>query len=91
MMKDTKSLEAFKDLIQEEINKILKELQLMRALPAKVVLVNDNGTVNIKLVGSEETLTNIKNKSGTTLVLNDIVYIYAPTGSLTNCYVGVKF
>lgn len=91
MIKDTKSLEMLKDLIDELVDKKINQLQLMRALPATVVLVNGDGTVNIKIAGSEETLFNIKNKTGLTLVLNDKVYLYAPTGSLSNCYVGVKF
>lgn len=78
-----------KKLIQEE----LKQGGYIKTWIAKVDFYNSttltasvhlpNDTVNV--------ITNIKNKSGETLVANDIVELHSRLGSLGSCYIGVKY
>lgn len=77
------------DIIQKEVRKEISKMQLPKSWAATVVSVSGSNAV-VQLAGIATSLSEKKNKTGVTLVANDEVYLYSPTGELSNSYINVK-
>lgn len=77
--------------IKELIIKELNGRQCVKEWAATVVAVG-TGTADVKIAGDNvNILAGLKNKTGVTLNVNDLVYVHSPTGNLTNSWISVKF
>ncbi len=86
---DPKISKDFIEVVREIVSKEVRKLKFNKMYPAKVVSV-DGSLANIKLLGGNETISNIKNKTGETLDIDDEVYIEAINNSLNNIYIAIK-
>lgn len=77
------------ELIKKEIRNELKDATFLNSYTGKVVAVG-TGTLDVKLAGSDVTLSGLKNKTNVTVNINDEVIIVALKNSLSNCFVAWK-
>jgi len=80
------------DIIEQKVKAIYKRETassgLVRSWVATVVSVNGN-LITVKLPGDDVHTIVKKNKTGQTLVANDEVYLFSPSGDLANAFVAV--
>lgn len=86
-----------KELVQEFVQVMLKLLnkeltrkKFAQYKSAKVVSINTNGSVNIKIPPSETIIHNILNKTGETLSENDDVSLLLKDGTMSTALVAFK-
>lgn len=86
-----------KDLAQEFINimsklidKELSKRKYAKYKSAKVVSINNDGSVNIKIPPSETIIHNLLNKTGETLSVNDDVSLLLKDGTMSTALVAFK-
>lgn len=79
----------FREIDRRIENKIKELCKFDKSYSAKVVAVG-TGVADIILQGGTNTITNVKNKSGETLIVNDEVIIEAINNSLNNIYIKLK-
>lgn len=89
-MSDVGFIDWLQDLIEKIVIKVIIKLKYPRVLPAKVVSVG-SGIASVKLAGDDTILADLKNKTHETLSVNDNVYLFLPTGNLTNSWIMEKF
>ena len=77
------------DIIQKEVRKELSRMSIPKTWVAKVISVSGS-TAIVRLAGTDTNLSAKLNKTGETLSANDEVYLYSPTGDLSNSYIDVK-
>jgi len=77
------------EYIDKQIEKKIKALKFDRKIPAKVINVG-TGVADIQILGSQQTITNVKIRDGLTLNVNDEVYITCINGSLNNIFIDVR-
>ena len=82
------------DIFNDTIRKIIRdEIRHYNSKQEKhydglVTLVNPDGTINVEI--SRNTLNNLPNRTGETLVVADGVRVYAAMNTMGDAYVGVK-
>jgi sRNA-binding carbon storage regulator CsrA len=76
--------------INKRIRQIIKEECKYDKSYSAIVITVGTGTANIKLQGGTNTITNVKNKSGETLVIGNEVIVEAINGSLNNLVIKYK-
>ena len=93
-LEDQEFIELLYGMIQNIVKKeIQKELRngYIKTYSAKVVSVDGNGLVSVKIIGDDSTtISGLQNKTGQVLSPNNYVNLFSHTGSLSNCYVGIK-
>lgn len=87
---DSKAVEKFWEQIDKRIKKIIKEEVKCDKTYYATVMDVGAGVASIKLQGGTNTITNVKNKTGVTLNVNDEVLIEAINGSLNNLVIKYK-
>lgn len=87
--RDPKTASILHRIIDERINLALKDLKRDTSHSATVVAVGA-GVADIKLQGAINTIPNVKNKTGETLVIGDEVVIEAINGSMNNLVIKYK-
>jgi len=90
---NNKEFAKFLDAIIEEkvgllFNRKLKEKNIVTSWVATVVSVVGN-SITLRLPGDDTHTIVKKNRTGQTLVANDEVYLFSPTGELHNSYVAI--
>lgn len=79
------------NIIDSRINTLLSKYKISFKYPAIVKDVsNSNGKIGVELAGDDKTLYFL-NKSGSTLAVDDSVYVEAIGGDLTNGVISLKF
>ena len=86
---DPRTANAMIKLIKTIVQKELRNLQFDKTYSGVVTGVNGNNA-NIKIMGSESIVNNVKNKSGEVLVTGDDVLIEAINNSLNNIVIKYK-
>lgn len=82
---------SIKNVIQDIAQEEIKKFGFPTYKAAIVQKINDDGTVDVYLPPNKENLvTNVLNKCGEILMVNDSVEIATKNGSLTNCWVALK-
>lgn len=87
---DDECIQFLDKYVTEKLENEIKKLKFMKTYSAIVNTVNGNGTINVTLAGDNTVISNLKNRTGVTLIVGDSVLLYAPTNSLNNMYVGIK-
>ena len=78
-------------LIDERIDKKIKNASFNKMLPGIVVSANNtNKTATIKLNGDNIEISNVKNRSGEDLSTNDLVYVLFINNSSANFVITIK-
>lgn len=77
--------EVFRKIVQQELAKA----EFDRKLPATIVSVG-TGVADIKLMGGNTTISNVKVRSGLTLSVGDGVYVTLIGNSATNMFIDLK-
>jgi hypothetical protein len=89
-MLESKYIQYFTDLIKKIVRQELNNLNTIKTYPAVVTAVSGS-LANVKIAGDNiNILTDLKNKTGEILAINDQVYVFALNGNLTNSYIGIK-
>jgi len=81
---DPRFINWFKDIIHENVQKELKKVKFDNHYPAKIVINNGDGTANIKLMGSENIIPNVKIRQGLSVATGWECYVLAIGNSLNN-------
>ena len=80
----------FTQIMSKLINKELAKKKFARYKSAKVVSVNLDGSINIKILPSETTIHNLLYKTGETLSENDDVSLLLKDGTMSTALVAFK-
>ena len=87
---DVEFIDYLNQLVKNIAKKEIAEAKLPKVYPAKVVAINGD-LIDVKKAENENILTGFKNKSHEVLIVGDNVYLFSPTGNLTNAWVMEKF
>ncbi len=87
---DKELAQEFIQIMSKLINKELNKRKFAQYKSAKVVSVNSNGSVNIKIPPSETVIHNLLNKTGETLSVNDDVSLLLKDGTMSTALVAFK-
>ena len=82
--------QEFIQVMEKLIDKTLNKRKFAQYKSAKVVSVNANGSVNIKIPPSETVIHNLLNKTGETLSANDDVSLLLKDGTMSTALVAFK-
>ena len=88
-MDDSNIIREFKELIREVVREEVRKLPYARHLPATVVSVG-SGVANIKLLDSDNVISNVKVRSGLSLSINDVVYVLFINNTSSNFIIDFK-
>jgi len=80
----------FLSLIEELIDKKIAKLQFVKSYSATVTNVVSATIADVQLAGTSSTITNLKNKTGETLIANDEVILFSPTNNFSNLFIAYK-
>ena len=86
---DPEFVNSLHNLIKKMVQSEIKKTNIPKSWVARVVSVSGDTAV-VKLAGTDTNLSAKMNKTGETLSTNDEVYLYSPTGNLSNSYIDVK-
>lgn len=86
---DPKTASIFYQIIDERIRLALKDLKYNSSHSATIMAVGSE-VADIRIQGATNTITNVKNKTGNTLVVGDEVVIEAINGSMNNLVIKYK-
>lgn len=82
--------QEFIQVMSKLINKEISKRKFAQYKSAKVVSINKDGSVNIKIPPSETIIHNLLNKSGETLSENDDVSLLLKDGTMSTALVAFK-
>lgn len=77
------------EIIEKKVQKVIKKTNIPKSYPCKVISINGD-YATVQLAGNENNLSQKLNKTGQSLSVNDEVYLYSPTGELSNSYIDIK-
>lgn len=83
-------VKEFIQIMSRLINKELSKKKFAQYKSAKVVSINKDGSVNIKIPPSETIIHNLLNKTGETLSVNDDVSLLLKDGTMSTALVAFK-
>lgn len=86
---DPKIAEEFLEIIEDLIDRKIRNLSYDRKIVAQIVSVG-SGVASVKLLGGDEIIPNVKVRDGLSLSPNEFVYCTAINGSLNNLFIDVK-
>jgi hypothetical protein len=84
-----RAIQLLSDIIREIIQQEIKKAPFNFMMSAIVTNVG-SGVADVQLTNSGNTITNVKNKTGETLLANDEVYVEFINGSNSNFYIALK-
>ncbi len=89
---DSKNQQHLLNIFSKMIDNKLLNQQGVKYYPATVVSVSGNlADVEINWGITPAILKNINNRSNNILTIGDVVQVVAPSGNLTNCYIGTCY
>lgn len=87
---DKELAQEFIKIISKLIDKEISKRKFAQYKSAKVVSINNDGSVNIKIPPSETVIHNLLNKTGETLSANDDVSLLLKDGTMSTALVAFK-